>query len=53
MTIHVDPSTLTWQVTPDMLGVLDATGVFKNVNYAWFTILGLSLIHISEPTRRS
>ncbi len=40
MTIHVDPSTPTWQVTPDMLGVLDATGVFKNVNYAWFTILG-------------
>ena len=40
MTIHVNPSTLTWQVTPDMLGVLDETGVFKDVNYAWFTILG-------------
>lgn len=40
MTIHVDPSTITWQVTPDMLGVLDETGVFRDVNYAWFTTLG-------------
>lgn len=40
MTIHVDPSTLTWHVTPDMLGVLDADGYFRDVNHAWFTTLG-------------
>ena len=48
MTIHVDPSTITWQVTPDMLSVLDETGVFKDVNYAWFTTLGRMPVEIEN-----
>lgn len=40
MSIHVDPSTLTWLVTSDMLGVMDAKGYFQDINHAWFTVLG-------------
>jgi PAS domain S-box-containing protein len=29
-----------WQITPDLLGVLNAQGVFEQVNPAWFTNLG-------------
>lgn len=40
MSVHVDPRTLTWQVTPDLLGVLDAKGYFRDINDASFPILG-------------
>jgi PAS domain S-box-containing protein len=29
-----------WQITPDLLGILKANGVFERVNPAWFTVLG-------------
>ncbi len=29
-----------WQITPDLLGVLKANGVFERVNPAWFKVLG-------------
>lgn len=31
---------LTWKVTPDLLGILSATGLFESTNPAWFTTLG-------------
>lgn len=31
---------LTWEVTPDMLGVLSASAFFETTNPAWFTTLG-------------
>ena len=31
---------LTWRVTPDMLGILSASGLFEATNPAWTTILG-------------
>ncbi|WP_339768299.1 PAS domain-containing sensor histidine kinase [uncultured Pseudosulfitobacter sp.] len=31
---------LTWHVTPEMLGVLSASGKFENTNPAWYTVLG-------------
>ena len=40
MTMHIDPSTLTWQVTPDLLGILNADGVFTEVNHSWFNTMG-------------
>ena len=33
---------MTWQVTPDLLGVLDAEGVFERTNPAWQALLGWS-----------
>jgi PAS domain S-box-containing protein len=54
-----------WQITPDLLGVLNAQGVFEQVNPAWFTNLGwteaqvcavsiFDLLHPDdvEPTRK-
>lgn len=32
---------LTWHVTPDLLGILSDAGHFENTNPAWFTTLGL------------
>lgn len=40
MSIHVDPRALTWQVTSDLLGIMDASGYFQEINRAWFTVLG-------------
>ncbi|MEJ6395062.1 PAS domain-containing sensor histidine kinase [Gymnodinialimonas sp. 2305UL16-5] len=37
---QIDPESLTWRVTPDLLGVLDASGFFKHINPAWETTLG-------------
>ncbi|WP_240512236.1 PAS domain-containing sensor histidine kinase [Pseudoruegeria sp. SK021] len=31
---------LTWKVTPDLLGILNDSGLFENTNPAWFTTLG-------------
>lgn len=33
--------TLTWKVTPDLLGILNTSGKFENTNPAWFKTLGL------------
>lgn len=41
MTGKIDPKSLTWRVTPDLLGVLDASGYFTHTNPAWFATLGL------------
>ncbi|WP_043920723.1 PAS domain-containing sensor histidine kinase [Jannaschia aquimarina] len=40
MTDNYDPTSRIWQVTPDLLGVLDKEGVFMKTNPAWFTTLG-------------
>ncbi|MEL7098465.1 MAG: PAS domain-containing sensor histidine kinase [Pseudomonadota bacterium] len=39
---RLDTESLTWRVTPDMLGVLDSTGIFMRTNPAWQRVLGLS-----------
>lgn len=31
---------LTWHITPDILGVLSASGKFENTNPAWYRVLG-------------
>lgn len=36
----MDDQSLTWKVTPDLLGVLDADGKFMRTNPAWFAVLG-------------
>lgn len=36
----MDKHSLTWSVTPDLLGVLDADGKFMHTNPAWFKVLG-------------
>ncbi|WP_435660137.1 PAS domain-containing sensor histidine kinase [Leisingera caerulea] len=41
MPTHMDRTTLTWKVTPDLLGVVDASGIFTDTNPAWYTTLGL------------
>jgi len=41
MPTHMDRTTLTWKVTPDLLGVVDASGIFTDTNPAWLTTLGL------------
>ncbi|MEO0363800.1 MAG: PAS domain-containing sensor histidine kinase [Pseudomonadota bacterium] len=40
MAAQVDPESLTWRVTPDLLGVLDASGYFRSTNPAWLRTLG-------------
>ncbi|WP_298916353.1 PAS domain-containing sensor histidine kinase [uncultured Roseobacter sp.] len=37
---QIDKESLTWRVTPDLLGILDKTGVFTHTNPAWFKTLG-------------
>lgn len=37
---QIDRYSLTWQVTPDLLGVLDKSGTFTDTNPAWFKTLG-------------
>ncbi|MBY6067743.1 PAS domain-containing sensor histidine kinase [Leisingera aquaemixtae] len=41
MPTHIDRTSLTWKVTPDLLGVVDASGIFTDTNPAWFRTLGL------------
>ncbi|MBM7068075.1 PAS domain-containing sensor histidine kinase [Actibacterium sp. 188UL27-1] len=41
MATQIDPESLTWRVTPDLLGVLDTSGYFKRTNPAWWATLGL------------
>ncbi|MEM7643873.1 MAG: PAS domain-containing sensor histidine kinase [Pseudomonadota bacterium] len=36
-----DTESLTWRVTPDLLGMLDSNGMFMRTNPAWFETLGL------------
>lgn len=36
-----DKGSLTWTVTPDLLGILDRSGRFTDTNPAWFKTLGL------------
>ncbi len=35
-----EKGSLVWTVTPDLLGILDASGVFAETNPAWFETLG-------------
>lgn len=37
---QVDKESLTWRVTPDLIGIADASGKFTATNPAWFTTLG-------------
>ncbi|OBY24728.1 PAS domain-containing sensor histidine kinase [Leisingera sp. JC1] len=37
----MDRTSRTWKVTPDLLGVIDSSGVFMDTNPAWFDTLGL------------
>ncbi|WP_298968733.1 PAS domain-containing sensor histidine kinase [uncultured Roseobacter sp.] len=37
---QIDKESLTWRLTPDLLGILDETGVFTDTNPAWFKTLG-------------
>jgi PAS domain S-box-containing protein len=41
MPTHLDRTTLTWKITPDLLGVIDSSGIFTDTNPAWFKTLGL------------
>lgn len=41
MPTHIDRTSLTWKVTPDLLGVVDSSGIFTDTNPAWFRTLGL------------
>ncbi|GFE63595.1 PAS domain-containing sensor histidine kinase [Litoreibacter roseus] len=36
-----EKGTFTWQVTPDLLGILDKSGLFTHTNPAWHTTLGI------------
>lgn len=48
MSIHVDSRALTWQITSDLLGVMDADGYFQNISHASFTILGRMPLEIKS-----
>ena len=37
---QIDRKSLTWRVTPDLLGILDKAGVFTDTNPAWYQTLG-------------
>ncbi|WP_220747110.1 MULTISPECIES: PAS domain-containing sensor histidine kinase [Jannaschia] len=38
--LNIDTDSLTWRVSPDLLGIITSEGVFKHTNPAWFTVLG-------------
>lgn len=40
MAKKLDTESMTWRLTPDLLGVTDADGKFKQTNPAWFETLG-------------
>ncbi|AUQ64895.1 PAS domain-containing sensor histidine kinase [Phaeobacter inhibens] len=42
MTSVADTHSLTWQVSPDLLGIVNQSGVFVQTNPAWQAILGWS-----------
>ncbi len=42
MTPIAEPQGLTWQVSPDLLGIVNQAGVFVETNPAWQTVLGWS-----------
>ncbi|MEL7182398.1 MAG: PAS domain-containing sensor histidine kinase [Pseudomonadota bacterium] len=42
MTSVADTHSLTWQITPDLLGIVNQAGVFVETNPAWQTVLGWS-----------
>ena len=49
---HVEERSLTWQVTPDMLGVLDREGVLEKTNPAWQRALGWTSAELARrPVR--
>ncbi|WP_235962650.1 PAS domain-containing sensor histidine kinase [Jannaschia marina] len=37
---NLDPESLVWRITPDLLAVTDADGIFKRTNPAWLETLG-------------
>ncbi|MEL7516768.1 MAG: PAS domain-containing sensor histidine kinase [Pseudomonadota bacterium] len=43
-----DTYSLTWQVSPDLLGIVDQAGVFVKTNPAWQTVLGWSEAEITS-----
>ncbi|MFZ5964625.1 PAS domain-containing sensor histidine kinase [Thalassococcus sp. BH17M4-6] len=42
MTSHGNTHSLTWRVSPDLLGIVNQDGVFIETNPAWQTVLGWS-----------
>lgn len=52
MTYDKNFQSRTWQVTPELLGVVDQAGVFFETNPAWEAILGWSGAEIREKTFR-
>jgi PAS domain S-box-containing protein len=49
---HAQERSLTWQVTPDMLGVLNRDGVLEKTNPAWQRTLGWTSAELaSHPAR--
>ncbi len=40
MATQIDTGSVTWRLTPDLLGILDNTGVFRHTNPAWQKTLG-------------
>lgn len=50
MTATGDSASLTWRVTPDILGILDNNGVFIETNPAWEVTLGWTVEEILSKT---
>ncbi|APX10569.1 PAS domain-containing sensor histidine kinase [Tateyamaria omphalii] len=46
MTSVADKQSLTWQVSPDLLGIVNQSGVFVETNPAWQAVLGWSEVEI-------
>jgi len=49
---HVEERSLTWQVTPDMLGVLNHDGVLEKTNPAWQRALGWTSAELAQRPAR-
>ncbi|WP_108482835.1 PAS domain-containing sensor histidine kinase [Oceaniglobus ichthyenteri] len=51
MTLELsERGSLTWQVTPDLLGFLDSSAQFTDTNPAWFTTLGYRAEEVESKT---
>ena len=49
---HVEERSLTWQITPDMLGVMNREGILEKTNPAWQRTLGWTSAELAQRPAR-
>ena len=45
---HLTRPSLIWEISPDLLGTVNAEGFFESANPAWMTVLGLTEVEVTS-----